>query len=294
MKKIFVLLPIIFMLLIPISVVATETVNKENDGIETLKENIISTVADIVVVQGYNDDPGKIEVRFDKVEKIYIDTGIETLKQKDLENIITLLSESDYVYVVPVYTENHFFTVTLAKGFGNGARESRDILTEEEINYLEEYEDKWHITEILEPEVNDYYDTIKEIENNTGFYNIFLIGGMPGIRMPIAIVCDEEKIVGIADLGYSRMRLEELTLGSETPLAFSEGASILYDYDAVVKGVYEYKNALSGDPLSEGTGGIESKETVAYPAIYISIISLMIVAVVAIVAIINRLKRNSF
>lgn len=292
MKKIIMFILAFFVLLAPLSVSATETDNGEDDGIESLKENIISTVSNIMMAQEYNDDPEKTEVRFDKAEKIYIDTGIETLGQKDLESVKKYLSGSDYVYVVPVYTEKHFFTVTLAKGFGNETEVNKNVFTEDEINYFEENVDRWHITEVLEPAVKDYYDTIKEIENSTGYHNIFLIGGMPEIRMPIAVVCDEEKIVGIADLGYSSIYLEELTLNSEAPLAISEGTSVLYDYDAVIEGVNEYKDTLSREVLSEGVGGMMRGEEEVYLAVFISTVCLLAAMVAVSVFIIKKLINN--
>lgn len=59
--------------------------------------------------------------------------------------------------------------------------------------------------------VKNYADTVSQIENETGYHNIFLIGGIPGIQMPIALVCDDDEVVGFADIGYSATYLEEVT-----------------------------------------------------------------------------------
>lgn len=234
------------------------------DEIKNLEEDIILNVSDIVKAEGYDDDPEKTQVRFDETEKVYVDTEIETLEQTDLGSVTSQLEKSAYVYVVPVYTEKHFFTVTLSKVSGEGSRTGDNVLTEADMQYLSENAGKWHVAGISIPLVKNYADTVSQIENETGYHNIYLIGGIPGIQMPIALVCDDDEAVGFADIGYSAAYLEELTENTDSRAIFSGSSKLLYEYAAVIDSVNDYKETISGETLSEGMGSIREDNIILF------------------------------
>lgn len=189
-------------------------------------------------------------LQYDQAEKVYIDTGIENLKSEEEAEIRNFLNECNYVWVIPVEVDGKNIQVTAAKGRPLDPERSKN-LNEEERKQIKENEGKWGITEVAVREMEPY---ARQMKNMSGIADEYvLVGGIPGLRMPIAIGFKDGEAKNWITLGYQYEILEEMpkTSGSQDGV---------FDYSAVKDRLEEY----DGDPNLFGGGqspefGVNSK-----------------------------------
>lgn len=179
-------------------------------------------------------------LQYDQAEKVYIDTGIENRNLVKEEEIRNFLSQCNYVWVIPAEVDGKNIQVTAAKGRPLDPERSKE-LTEEERKKIKENEGKWEITEVAVREMEPY---ARQMENMSDLADEYvLVGGIPGLRMPIAIGFKDGEAKYWIELGYQYEILEEMP----KTRTVQDG---IFDYSAVKDRLEKY----DGDPNLLGGG----------------------------------------
>ncbi len=136
---------------------------------------------------------------YTKSLKIIIDTNIfedEKATSKSMQKIFENATQnSDYVYYLPIYRNEKTYLYTVGKGLP--ARDDIDesqILTNEQIKYLDSIIGRWTVTEggIIEREF-DYIEALNEMleYNNIENAKVYVVGGAASGLTQLAVICCE-------------------------------------------------------------------------------------------------------
>lgn len=191
------------------------------------------------IPQGFNP-----VLQYDRAEKVYIDTGIEKQKTVKEEEIRDFLNKCNYVWVILAEVDGKNIQVTAGKGQPLDPERSKE-LTEEEREKIAENEGKWEITEVTVREMEPYARQMEKMSDIADEY--VLVGGIPGLRMPIAIGFKDQEAKYWIELGYQYEILEEMP---NTKTA-QDG---IFDYGEVKSRLEEYEsdpNVLGGGQSDE-------------------------------------------
>ena len=183
-------------------------------------------------------------LQYDRAEKVYIDTGIENQKTVKEEEIRDFLNKCNYVWVIPAEVDGKNIQVTVGKGQPLNPERSKE-LTEEEREKIAKNEGKWEITEVAVREMEPYARQMEKMSDIADEY--VLVGGIPGLRMPIAIGFKDQAAKYWIELGYQYEILEEMP---KTKTA-QDG---IFDYGEVKSRLEEYEsnpNVLGGGQSDE-------------------------------------------
>lgn len=236
-KKCLILLSLLLIVMGNIIVFAAdgeETLIKSEAYQEIKKEEayVKESIATLLYGENGEEIPEEFHpvLQYEQAEKVYIDTGIENQNLVKEDEIRNFLSQCNYVWVIPVEVDGKNIQVTAAKGRPLNPERSKE-LTEEEREKIKENEGKWEITEVAVREMEPY---ARQMENMSGLMEEYvLVGGIPGLRMPIAIGFKDEEAKYWIELGYQYEILEEMP---KTGTA-QDG---VFDYSAVKDRLEEY------------------------------------------------------
>lgn len=250
-KKCLILLSLLLIVMGNIIVFAAdgeETLIKSEAYQEIKKEEayVKESIATLLYGENGEEIPEEFHpvLQYEQAEKVYIDTGIENQNLVKEDEIRNFLSQCNYVWVIPVEVDGKNIQVTAAKGRPLNPERSKE-LTEEEREKIKENEGKWEITEVAVREMEPY---ARQMENMSGLMEEYvLVGGIPGLRMPIAIGFKDEEAKYWIELGYQYEILEEMP---KTGTA-QDG---VFDYSAVKDRLEEYNgetNLLGSEQSDE-------------------------------------------
>lgn len=185
-------------------------------------------------------------ITFDNIEKIYIDTGIETVQSDKKEDILKLLERSDYVWVVPLEIEGKNIEVTLAQGLPFN-ESIADVLTPEEAQEIKDNEGKWIITQITVDASQTYTRLINENVKNTKIEQVVLVGGIPGIINPIGIGFTGDKATHWVNI--------DNVLNIDEKNRSGESSTNLLDFNTTLDQIEEHYNKTKDLPEGSMMGG---------------------------------------
>lgn len=216
----------------------------EYTEISMMEKDILNQFRELYVAE-YSIVPGDFpeSLDFSKISKVYVDTNIEDINTSDKAAIEGLLNQSTYIWVIPIECGGKHFSITLAKGLPLD-EDRATALTDEEKLQVQANTGKWIITEVAERPVESYPDTLSdEIGDNTAIDDTVLIGGIPGIRMPIALGFKEDQATAWIEIGFEYPVMDNIpsTLSAE---------NYTYDYNTVLERLQDYK-----EPTGVVTGG---------------------------------------
>lgn len=259
-KKCLILLSVLLIVMGNIIVFAAdgeETLIKSEAYQEIKKEEayVKESIATLLYGENGEEIPEEFHpvLQYEQAEKVYIDTGIENQNLVKEDEIRNFLSQCNYVWVIPVEVDGKNIQVTAAKGRPLNTERSKE-LTEEEREKIKENEGKWEITEVAVREMEPY---ARQMENMSGLMEEYvLVGGIPGLRMPIAIGFKDEEAKYWIELGYQYEILEEMP---KTGTA-QDG---VFDYSAVKDRLEEY-NGETNLLCSGQSGELEANNKIVW------------------------------
>lgn len=252
----------------------------EYSEITVMETEILSRVEEIYEIQ-YNQVPDDFPelLDFSKISKVYVDTNIEDIGISDKNAIEGVLSQSTYVWVIPIESGGKNFYITLAKGLP--LDESKAMaLAEEEKAQVQESVGKWKITEIAERPIKPYSETLEENIGEMSIDDTVLVGGIPGMQMPVAIGFQDNQAASWIKAGYEYPVLEEI------PAAYSSNGSV-YDFDIVLQKLDEYDDA-AGVVTGGATGNVNEVLKENSPRIYAAAGCLIVMCVLVVLYLIKR------
>lgn len=203
----------------------------EYETIVSADTESVDYVKEILTQEAIPSPAGFDTLSYERIVKVYVDTEIEKTTTDEKSELMDLLQDSNYVWVVPLEVGSHNFQITFGKSSG-----------------------EWKITEVAERTVMPYDRFLAEIQESYEFTDIVLIGGMPSFHMPVALAFDDTKAVAWIDLGYSEMNFEDL-IGSKK----AKSTEPVYDYEMIQQAMQE---AEAGTTIAAGGAGANGIQTI--------------------------------
>lgn len=228
----------LFIIILTIGLLHSENVFAAESELPIAEEDLLVTSGDFEEIQLLEDDirnnfflfvdevPKSID--FSQAVRIYVDTNLVNLKSTQQEVLFEALSDSNYVWVVPLKVNGECYSVTIARGLPyNG--DNRGVLTEEDIEYIRSMEGKWDITETISGGVESYYSQLMNYGDEILDYDrIIIVSGQPGMRMPIAIGFSDGEARSWISLGYNYPAISD----AENMSGNNRG---IYDFESIAK-----------------------------------------------------------
>lgn len=251
------------MIIIMLAIMLVYSDNLLAAGLPFAEEDCLETSSDFSEIQLLEDDICNIvaglggnskpkDIKFSKAAKIYIDTDIIKIHSKEQDDILNALKDSNYVWVIPIETEDEIYEVTLARGLPL-SDDAKAVLTLEEQEEVRNNEGKWHVTSSAEGENTDNY--IEELldygEQVQDYSRIIIVGSQPGMQMPIAIGFHNEEAVSWISLGYQY----PVIMKEKNTISLDSG---IYDFENISASAEKYENRgmedsiVSGFPMGKG------------------------------------------
>lgn len=244
----------LFLIILFLGLIHSENVFAAEAKIPIAEDDLLVTSSDFEEIQLLENDirnnfswftdgvPESID--FSQAVKIYVDTDLVNLKSTQQEVLFEALSESNYVWVVPLKVKGECYSVTIARGLPyNG--DNRGVLTEEDIEHIRSMEGKWHITETMSGGAESYYSQLMNYGDEILDYDrIIIVSGQPGMRMPIAIGFSDGEARSWISLGYSYPVISD----AENTSGNNKG---IYDFETIAKPARRYDDrCIVENPLT--------------------------------------------
>lgn len=174
------------------------SLNKESAVAEATTEEIMSYVHDYDSMYEWASELDAEDISWENSVKVYIETDVWTEDNMTNDKLQTIVGESEYVWVVPIYSENETMLATLAIGKPI-TNEAKAILSEEEIQELETHVGKWTVSSLSVYEEHiDYQaavaDALQSLAVSDTETEIYYVSGSTGYRAMTALAVDAQDI----------------------------------------------------------------------------------------------------
>lgn len=210
----------------------------EYNSIIALEKSTISYFKEILGAEEITLTTSLDTLDYNRIFKVYVDTGLESIETADQQTIQEVLNASNYVWVVPVEVGENHFQITYAN---SGAAVNSE----------------WKVTEVALRDIPYYDVTLNSISQTVNYSDAVLIGGLPAFHMPVALTFHNSTAQSWIDLGYSESNFQEL-LGTSNSRSAS---SNVYDFSTVM-------TAMQNTTPCEGIGGANTISPVILLAKY--------------------------
>lgn len=211
-------------------------------------ENTLSTLS----TPESEEDAIPTSVDFSTAIPVYIDTELENLSLVQQADIQAHLEQCVSVWVIPMQVGSLYATVTLAKGLPLNP-ETAHLMTPAEQTSVQEKEGLWTVSEVaMYTDFTPYSTQISQLEQaGITTEDAVLVGGLPGIRMPMLLLFEDDIAsywYPMGDYGPSEAEVTD----SYVHQARFQGESLhpFYDYEAVLS--YAKTNQTSTQTDSSG------------------------------------------
>lgn len=220
-----------------------------------------------------SDFPKKID--YSQAVKIYINTEIQELETNKEVEIVDLLKQSNYVWVIPIKISEENFKIIVAKGLALN-KNNVYLLTEGEQQKILENEGKWSISSVSRGVGEAYLSYLADNSAIEGDCDkVVIIGGIPGMHEPVALGFAYGKAESWYSLGFSYPIIESMK--SSSRLKIRKGIdSGKYDFESVMKASQSYV-INDGDTTSGGAGGSIVEE---YTSLYFITVPVVIISII--------------
>lgn len=175
---------------------STELIDAADERLEIsdMGNEILSAVNDSGPRSELSRDITINDIDFDRVYRVYGNSGLFDIKTYKRDNIISALESGSYIWQVPIYVDGTTVLVDISK-----TTHIRDDIPEEAKKRLQENLGQWTTgaVYVYNNEIVDYQENIQKSLLNVGLvpdnYSYAIVSGLPGIRYPVAVIIGEEK-----------------------------------------------------------------------------------------------------
>ncbi|OUN25018.1 hypothetical protein [Pseudoflavonifractor sp. An85] len=191
-------------------------------------------------------------VDFSTAIPVYIDTELENLSLVQQVDIQAHLEQCVSVWVIPMQVGSLYATVTLAKGLPLNP-ETAHLMTPEEQASVQEKEGAWTVSEVaMYTDFTPYSTQISQLEQaGITTEDAVLVGGLPGIRMPMLLLFENDIASYWYPMGDYGPSVAEVTDTSvREAMSQDETLHPFYNYEAVL--AYAKTNQTSTQTDSSG------------------------------------------
>lgn len=174
------------------------TLSKESVVAEATTEEIMSYVHDYDSIYEWASQLDAEDISWENSVKVYIETDVWTEDNMTNDKLQTIVGESEYVWVVPIYSENNTMLATLAIG-KPVTNEAKAILSEQEIQELETHVGKWTVSSLsVYDEHIDYQaavaNALQSLSVSDSETEVYYVSGSTGYRAMTALAVNIQDI----------------------------------------------------------------------------------------------------
>jgi len=259
-------------------VFAADFSDKAESELSSISNEIVTEVNEL-----YKDENNTItvtDIDYNKAFKVYVDTDVFKLSTNKASEIESTLESGNYIYVLPISTNNGTVVANIQKGLPLNDN-ARAVLTEKEQEEVLSKVGQWVVSSITFYDLGDTrFDYSKSLSSKVGEIpdGTMLVGSLPIFHDVVALIPGDdgmvESLVPVTESAYETEQISMVKNG-------------FYDYLQVK----EYNNQLPPeDPDLAGSTGIT---TATNRSIVVVAIVLLVALIIGSVLFVSKKAQNA-
>ncbi|CAH0122410.1 hypothetical protein PAE9249_04960 [Paenibacillus sp. CECT 9249] len=212
--------------------------SKDQEQIVNLADDIVQFVNSVVPDSNVNREITQSDIHFDDAVKIYVDLDVFRIENTK-EELKRRLETAEYMWELPIYVDSSTIMVNISR-VKKATDDVKPLLTPEQIEYAEINEGNWEVAGVKTYPMHINYfeynmDHLNKISPaETPSNEVYMIGGIPNVRIPVILLVDEaiEQVIftskPVAPENIDSKSLSSYNnLQSNTAYSFDEVASFM-------------------------------------------------------------------